>query len=189
MKIDRGIWLGALAGTCAGALIALLTHSDVDHPLQKEPFPPLSSASQRAPSPPNSAPVEETAAMGAVSTRVAATTVESPVRPGPPLEGDELSQEELRCARGAADACLRVGDSYGGTSSGDTKALTFRRRALVLYAEGCQRREAHACRQLSSLYEHGIGVSRDANTAAALLQRYLELCATSKDGCRGESKP
>lgn len=185
MKIDRGIWLGALAGTCVGALIALLTHTEVDHQLQQEPFPPLSSASQRAPSPPNSAEVAELAATPSRATPIG----QSPAPSLPRLEGDELSQEELRCARGAADACLRVGDSYGDTSSGDTKALTFRRRALVLYAEGCQRREAHACRQLSSLYEHGIGVSRDANTAAALLQRYLELCATSKDGCRRESKP
>ncbi|MCA9631504.1 MAG: sel1 repeat family protein [Myxococcales bacterium] len=185
MKIDRGIWLGALAGTCVGALIAVLTHSERAQHLEQEPFPPLASVIEKAPSPP------EPESIDAPATGLQASVL-APLHSSalPALSGDALSQEELRCARGAPDACLRVGESYAGSSSsGDTKALTFRRRALVLYAEGCQRREAQACRQLSSLYEHGIGVSRDANTAAALLQRYLELCANSKDGCRAERKP
>ncbi|MGE3675155.1 MAG: hypothetical protein AB7K71_36135, partial [Polyangiaceae bacterium] len=177
MKIDRGIWLGALAGTCAGALVAVLTHSEDGsvrevRELQREPFAPLGSASHRLPSlrpsdtstPPAPSMVGTTNDLPSRARALArnAPTLEEPASaPQPALEGEALSQEELRCARGAADACLRVGDSYAGSSSGDTKALTFRRRALVLYAEGCQRREARACRQLSTLYEHGIGVSRD----------------------------
>ncbi|MCB9588741.1 MAG: hypothetical protein H6718_25245 [Polyangiaceae bacterium] len=187
MKIDRGIWLGALAGTCVGAVVAVLTHSTEQHELEQEPFPPLSSVTRRLPSPPTQSATSADERPSAEVNAATAPATSEPAR-APALVGEALSQEELRCARGAADACLRVGDSYSGSSSGDTKALTFRRRALVLYAEGCQRREAHACRQLSTLYEHGIGVSRDANTAAALLQRYLELCASSKDGCR-EGKP
>ncbi len=189
MKIDRGIWLGALAGTCVGALTAVLTHSGETRQLEREPFAPLASAAlvgdeTGLPSPPKS-PLAELPATP-VSTNIPTPAHSASL---PPLTGNALSQEELRCARGAPDACLRVGDSYSGSSTGDSKALTFRRRALVLYAEGCQRREPRACRQLSSLYEHGIGVSRDANTAAALLQRYLELCASSRDGCRAERKP
>ncbi len=202
--MDRGIWLGVLAGTLLGGGLALATRGGEPKPqLAQEPFRPLGALHTHA----ADASVVDVA-LGADAARVAhlAGPTRSEVAPGPAssvapasrpvavaalgaseprvLSAELVAQEELRCARGAASACLDVGQTYAASQGGDSRALTFRRRALVLYAEGCQRREAQACRQLSTLYEHGVGVSRDANTAAALLQRYLELCASSQSGCQ-----
>lgn len=195
VKIDRGIWLGALAGTLLGGALALATREgEPNPPLAREPFRPIGAlaaagadaslsgmpeagpAPLAAENPPTSRPARiNRGGLGASEPRI--------------LSADRIPQEELRCARGTPSACLDVGQAYAASEGGETRALTFRRRALVLYAEGCQRREAQACRQLSALYEHGVGVSRDANTAAALLQRYLELCASSQGGCQAEPTP
>ncbi|MBX3182212.1 MAG: hypothetical protein KIT72_09840 [Polyangiaceae bacterium] len=170
-------WMwGALVGAAAGALIALaLGRPEAPAPreaLPTEARPEVlpSSVVPRTPDPP--APV---------ALKPPALTTAAPkatLKARPLLAASDVANAELRCARGAPEPCLDVGHYYAEQGGQETKSLTFRRRALVLYAEACQRREAPACRQLSQLYEHGIGVSRDANTAAALLQRYLELCAS-----------
>lgn len=97
-----------------------------------------------------------------------------------PLRTDPaaLQHAELGCARGNPDNCLLVGDWYarGHQDDHSRRALIYRRRAIVLYAEKCHDRWPSACRILSGLYEKGIGVPRNSRTADALLQRSLELC-------------
>jgi hypothetical protein len=99
----------------------------------------------------------------------------APLRQDPSV----LSHTELGCARGNPDDCLLVGDFYARSEKVDDhhkRALIYRRRAIVLYAEKCHDRWPAACRVLSSLYAKGIGAPRNNRTAEALLQRSLELC-------------
>ncbi len=175
-------WMwGALIGAAAGALIALaLGRPEAPAPEARPEAPPSASLPLRADAP-TAWPASEVARTAKLPSALAPTPLKQPpqaVKTRPALSPGDVAQAELRCARGAPEPCLDVGRYYAEQGGQEPKALTFRRRALVLYAEACQRREAPACRQLSQLYEHGVGVSRDANTAAALLQRYLELCAS-----------
>lgn len=89
-----------------------------------------------------------------------------------------LLHTELGCARGSPDDCLLVGDYYSHSDENNHKkrALIYRRRAIVLYAQKCHDRWPAACHVLSGLYARGIGVPKNNRTADALLQRSLELC-------------
>lgn len=132
-------------------------------------------------------PLPEPAPASAEPAAAPAPSSAAPTRPDPvataiaPLLKDPslLSHTELGCARGNPDDCLLVGDFYARSDKKDDhhkRALIYRRRAIVLYAEKCHDRFPAACHVLSSLYAKGIGVPRNNGTAAALLQRSLELC-------------
>lgn len=139
------------------------------------------------PPPSNTAAPAASPATDSVGPAAPAATSSTPQqRPDPvaealvPLRTDAsvLRHTELGCARGNPDNCLLVGDYYSRGRQNDhaRRALIYRRRAIVLYAQKCHGRWPAACRVLSSLYDKGIGVPRNNRIAEALLERSLELC-------------
>lgn len=203
MGVARGIWFGGLLGAGLGGILAWY-HSERSPELSQEPFAPITSLSASpVEQAPNEAGAVQPAEPGEVAqmppSEEAGTPPPKPedlgtelpkAEPQPPaalqlkhLSTAEIPEAELRCARGHASACLEVGQAYAGNEATESRALTYRRQALVLYTAQCQKRDAAACRRLSTLYEQGLGVPRDANNASALMQRYLELCQRDGTGC------
>ena len=178
MTFSRSTTFVAIAfGALLGAAGAVMSQHHDTSPAPEPPLPPITRAASPRPVPPGSAtdaaePVEASSAVAPPADPVAEAI--APLQQDP----DALLHTELHCARGNPDECLLVGDFYARSDKGDHKkrALIYRRRAIVLYAEKCHDRWPAACYILSRLYEKGIGVPSSSRTADALLQRSLELC-------------
>lgn len=184
----RNVTLIAVSvGVVVGGGLAWLTRPGPEPGVatSERPFRPLAerSAVERedasAMSPAAEATTLPPASVSASASADAAPTAH--IAPG------QLTPGESACARGKPEACVRVADGLDQDPATRKRALTFRRRAVVLYAEYCQDRQPGACHALSQMYESGKGVPKNADTAAALLKRYLEICKKSPNlpACRG----
>lgn len=177
------VFIAIVIGALVGAVGAVM--SQRAGPETRAEPPPLATTA-----PPTANPAAAPKASTAATTGPAVTPVGSssaaagtdPIAEAiAPLKRDPavLSRTELHCARGNPDDCLLVGDFYARSDVKDDhmkRALIYRRRAIVLYAEKCHDRWPAECKILSHLYEKGVGVPRNNRTAEALLQRSLELC-------------
>lgn len=96
-----------------------------------------------------------------------------------PAEPGAVDAAALRCARGDAIDCMRVGDAYEqgrGVPIEPRQARLNRSAGTRLFETACRRRDAAACYYLSVAHALGQGVAASPANAQSYLERARALC-------------
>lgn len=128
-----------------------------------------------------------------------APVVEAPPVPAKPTVGPEIVKLQRACERGAANACVSLGehfeDGIGVKKSARAATIWFERAcglrstsgclkaaatttdssdARRLYEKACDARNAAACHQLAAMWRRGVGGRQSDRTAEAFERRACE---------------